>query len=275
VQTFAPALQQRIGREQPLQMIERAVELLRGAGVASLNFDLMYGLPGQTLDDLAESLERTAALGANRVALFGYAHVPHLVPRQKRIDAAALPGQAERFAMAELGYRQLTGAGYEPVGFDHFALPGDGLAQAALAGRLHRNFQGFTDDEAPVLLGLGASAISSFPRLIVQNEKNAGRYRMQLSQGVHPAALGVRRSADDRKRAAVIEGLLCHGHAPVAPGLLREAWPRLEPFFDRSLCTMEDELLVLGGHALPYARSIAAAFDPYRRNSPKRFSSAV
>src|SRR5690606_27478718 len=129
-------------------------------------------------DDLADTLDRAAKLGANRIALFGYAHVPDLIPRQRQIDASNLPDQDERFAMAKLGFRQLSEAGYLPVGFDHFALPGDPLAQAALAGRLHRNFQGFTDDAAPVLIGLGASAISSFPDLVVQNEKNAGRYRM-------------------------------------------------------------------------------------------------
>jgi oxygen-independent coproporphyrinogen-3 oxidase len=275
VQTFSRALQQRIGRVQPEEMISRAVELLRGAGVSSLNFDLMYGLPGQSREDLAESLDKTVRLGANRVALFGYAHVPHLVKRQQQIDASNLPDGKERFAMAALGHRVLDDAGYEPVGFDHFALPGDALAQAALSGRLHRNFQGFTEDDAPVLLGLGASAISSFPSLLVQNEKNAGRYRMLLSQQRHPAALGAVRSEDDRSRGAVIEGLLCHGHAPVPSDLLQAVWPRIEPFFEHGLCYMEDSFLQLGANALPYARSIAACFDPYRQHSPNRFSSAV
>src|SRR5690606_17741196 len=128
---------------------------------------------------------------------------------QRRIDGSALPGQQERFAMAEAGYRRLVGAGYQPVGFDHFALPGDPLAQAALARRLRRNFQGFTEDQAAVLIGLGASAISSFPGLLAQNEKNQGRYRMLLSQDVLPASLGLRRTAEDRRRGGIIEGLLC------------------------------------------------------------------
>jgi oxygen-independent coproporphyrinogen-3 oxidase len=235
----------------------------------------MYGLPGQTIKDLEDSLERTAKLGANRVALFGYAHVPHMIPRQRQIDAANLPGMEERFAMAQFGYRKLAELGYEPVGFDHFALPGDPLAQAALTGRLHRNFQGFTDDAAPVLIGLGASAISSFPDLLIQNEKNAGRYRMLLSQDVLPGTLGVRRSRDDQRRGSVIEGLLCNGRAEVAPELLREAWPRLRPFLERDLCAVDEGQIVLSPVALPYARSIAAQFDPYRQHSPRRFSSAV
>ncbi len=275
VQTFSPKLQEAVGRIQPMAMIERGTELLREAGITSLNFDLMYGLPGQTRELLEESLELTVGFGANRVALFGYAHVPHLIARQRRIDASALPGPEERFRMAELGYERLVAAGYDPIGFDHFALPGDPLAQAMSEVRLHRNFQGFTDDAAPVLLGLGASAISSFPTLLAQMEKNSGRYRMLLSQGRLPVAHGKTRGADDRRHGAVIEELLCHGRARVCRAMLDQAWDRLAPYMETGLCELEGEYLVLGEHALLYARSIAAAFDPYRQHSPRRFSSAI
>lgn len=275
VQTFAPHLQQAIGRIQPLHMIERSVALLRDAGIRSLNFDLMYGLPGQSRDDLMETLALAERFAADRIALFGYAHVPHLIPRQRRIDGSALPGQQERFAMAEAGYRRLVGAGYQPVGFDHFALPGDPLAQAALAGRLRRNFQGFTEDQAEVLIGLGASAIGSFPGLLAQNEKNQGRYRMLLSQDVLPASLGLRRTAEDRRRGGIIEGLLCRGRATIPQDLVHETAPRLEPFLAAGLCHFDGVSLVIGPSGLPYVRTIAAQFDPYRRHSPRRFSSAV
>ena len=275
VQTFSPQLQEAVGRIQPLAMIERGVGLLRKAGVTSMNFDLMYGLPGQTRALLEESLELTVGFGADRVALFGYAHVPHLIARQRRIDGSALPGAEERFRMAELGHAQLEAAGYTPVGFDHFALPGDPLGRAMREGRLRRNFQGFTDDAAPVLLGLGASAISSFPTLLAQNEKNSGRYRMLLSQDRLPTALGKLRSADDRRRGAVIEELLCHGRARVCRPLVRSAQERLAPYLEAGLCTIEGEYLSIAEDALAYARSIAAAFDLYRGHSPRRFSSAV
>jgi len=275
VQTFSPRLQQAIGRVQPLCTIDRGVRILRQAGIASLNFDLMYGLPGQTGGELAESLGLAARYGADRIALFGYAHVPHLIPRQKRIDAHDLPGQERRFRMAADGHAQLVAEGYVAVGFDHFALPGDPLAQAALTGRLHRNFQGFTDDASPILIGLGASAIGSFPDLLVQNEKNSGRYRMLLSQDRLPAALGKRRSAEDRRRGAVIEDLLCRGRARVAPDLLAGTWSRLAPFAEAGLCDVEDGVLAIHPSGLPYARGIAACFDPYRQPSPRRFSSAV
>ena len=275
VQTFAPHLQEAIGRVQPLQMIDAGVRLLRDAGITSLNFDLMYGLPGQTMDDLTETLTLADHYSADRIALFGYAHVPHLLPRQRRIDAAALPGRELRFRMASSGYQRLLTAGYTAVGFDHFALPGDPLAQAATNGTLRRNFQGFTEDQAPVLIGLGASAISSFPSLLAQNEKNAGRYRMMLSQGQLTAVSGVRRAVEDRRRGAIIEELLCRGRARVDPATAASAHARLQPYLEPGLCRFDSGSLIIAGHAVPYARSIAAAFDPYRQDAARRFSSAV
>ena len=275
VQTFDPALQAAIGRVQPDAEIARAVDMLRTNGIRSLNFDLMYGLPGQTLAMLEQTLERTIELGADRIALFGYAHVPHLIPRQRRIDGSNLPDQAQRFAMAAFGYRLLTSAGYVPVGFDHFAKPGDPMAGAVEQGTLRRNFQGFTDDQAQTLLGLGASAIGCFPDLLVQNEKNAGRYRMLLSQDRLPAAHGIRRSADDQRRGAVIEALLCHGKASLDADLATEAATRLAPFTQRGLAWLDQGMLTIAPGGLPYARTIAAIFDPYRQDSARRFSSAV
>lgn len=276
VQTFAPRLQEAIGRVQPQEMIERSVSLLRKAGISSLNFDLMYGLPVQTMDDLESSLSLTSDFGADRIALFGYAHVPHMLLRQRRIDASALPDGATRFAMASTGHAQLVNAGYSAVGFDHFALPGDPLAQAMQTGTLRRNFQGFTEDPAQVLIGLGASSISSFPDLLIQNEKNSGRYRMLMSQGQLPTAHGKERSVDDRRRGAVIEELLCRGRAKIAQDLLEAAEHRLRPYIEPGLARLEGgNMLVICRNALPYARSIAAAFDPYRQENVRRFSSAI
>ncbi|MCJ2187083.1 oxygen-independent coproporphyrinogen III oxidase [Novosphingobium beihaiensis] len=275
VQTFEPALQEAIGRVQPARMIENATAMLRSSGVRSLNFDLMYGLPGQTMDHLRSSLEQTVALGADRVAFFGYAHVPHLIARQKKIDGSALPDAETRFRMAAFGHDYLVDQGYVPVGFDHFARPGDMLAQAALNGTLRRNFQGFTEDQAQVLIGLGSSAISSFPGLLVQNEKNTGRYRMMLSQGHLTADRGIVRKPEDQRRGAVIEALLCKGRARIEPDLQGEALPTLRGYLDAGLCEMDGTDLVIHPGGLPYARSIAARFDPYRKDSLRRFSSAV
>lgn len=275
VQTFASQAQQAIGRVQPVEMIARTVRWLRDAGVTSLNFDLMYGLPGQAWSDLEDTLERGCAMGADRIALFGYAHVPHLIPRQRAIPADDLPGMQARFEMAARGHDYLIDKGYAPVGFDHFARPADPLAIAAAQSRLHRNFQGFTDDPAPVLIGLGASAISSFPGLLAQTEKNNGRYRMLLSQDRLPVAHGIRRDADDRYRGAVIERLLCDGEAQLGARLMGETRAALQPFVERGLAAVDDDRLVIRPDGLPYSRSIAALFDPYRQDSQRRFSSAV
>lgn len=276
VQTFAPAIQQRIGRVQPAALIEETTASLRGAGVTSINYDLMYGLPGQGMADLEDSLERSIALAPERIALFGYAHVPHLLPRQRRIDASDLPDQQLRFAMAWHGFERLTAAGYVAVGFDHFALPHDPLAIASQSGDLRRNFQGFTDDGAERLIGLGASAISLFPDRIIQNDKNAGRYRMRLSQDQLTGALGVWRTAQDRQRALVIEDILCGRSADLSGiAAIDQVIGGLQPFIARGLVTLDGSLLHFADDARPYTRTIAALFDPYRMDAAHRFSSAV
>ena len=275
VQTLAPHLQAAIGRIQPEPVIAHATALLRANGVRSLNFDLMYGLPGQTWDDLEATLNRSVKLGADRVALFGYAHVPDMIPRQRQIDATQLPDVKARFAMAARGAALLTRSGYRAIGFDHFARPGDPLAMAAQQGRLRRNFQGFTDDPATTLIGLGASAISVFPHMIVQNEKHAGKYRAMVKDQGLAGALGVARSEDDQRRGAIIEALLCRSSAVVGPDLATQVAERLAPFLARGLATLADGALRIADDALPYARSIAALFDAHRVASTRTFSSAV
>lgn len=276
VQTFDPAIQARIGRTQPRELIVDTVRALRANGVGSINFDLMYGLPGQDRAVLEATLDETLKLAPERIALFGYAHVPHLLPRQRRIQADHLPGQDERFAMAQLGHERLVAAGYEAIGFDHFALPHDAIARAQRDGRLHRNFQGFTEDAAQVLIGLGATAISQFPGLLVQNDKNSGRYRMKAIGGLLTGERGIRRDSEDRRRGQIIEDLLCGRPAMIAPLLgdagLSEA---LVPFLDRELATLDGGALALTPDGRPYGRVIAALFDRYRSGEGQRFSSAV
>lgn len=276
VQTFDPGIQAAIGRVQPLEDVVRVTAWLREAGIDSLNFDLMYGLPGQSDSILAATLDEAVALAPDRLAVFGYAHVPHLVPRQRRIDATALPDAASRFAQAGLAHARLVRAGYQPVGFDHFALPGDALAVAAREGTLRRNFQGFTEDRAEALIGLGASAISFFPGALLQNEKNAGRYQLRIGGGGFATARGIRRTPLDRLRGRAIEELLCAGTADLA-GLpdLPEIRARLLEAEMLGLIGWAGTRLTLAAGAIPYARTIAAALDPWRHMSAVRFSSAV
>ena len=276
VQTLAPAIQAAIGRVQPQAMIESAVALLRDAGVTSLNFDLMYGLPGQRAADLAETIDGALAMVPDRLAVFGYAHVPQMISRQRRIDASDLPDSEKRFEQAALADRLLGDAGYQAVGFDHFALPADPLAVAARAGRLHRNFQGFTDDDAVATIGLGVSAISAFPDRLIQNDKHNGRYHAALDAGLFPAALGCHRDDDDRFRGKLITSILGQGHGDA--GLLAadpEVRQRLAPFEARGLLRWRGSRVELAATAMPYARSVAAVFDRYRGASSASFSRAV
>ena len=276
VQTFAPEIQAAIGRIQPLAMIENAMASLRARGINAINFDLMYGLPGQSLEDLDESLSHSIRLAPSRVALFGYAHLPQQIPRQRRIDATHLPDSAARFGLAELGHQRLTQAGYQAIGFDHFALPGDALAIAARAGRVHRNFQGFTEDDSSVLIGVGASAISQFPDRLIQNEKNPGRYRMILSSGQLPATRGVLRNAQDQHRNALIEALLCNGSALIEPAsLAASARAQLAPLAELGLVAWVGDRLTITPAGAPYARLVAAAFDAYRPTATGSFSLAI
>jgi oxygen-independent coproporphyrinogen-3 oxidase len=275
VQTFAAHCQKAIGREQPTAMIGRSTEWLRSAGVTSLNFDLMYGLPHQTTHDLIDALEHTAKLGADRVAVFGYAHVPHMVPRQTMIPTDALPGAEARFAMAAEAHAYLTGNGYDAIGFDHFALPHDPMARAVRHGTLRRNFQGFTDDPAEVLIGMGSTAISGFPGLLAQNEKHNGRYRQLSAEGRLTASHGITRRTEDRLRGDVIEALLCRGEAVLPPCLLAEVREALVPFIASDLARLTGNKLSILPGGLPYARVIAALFDSYRAATQHRFSSAI
>lgn len=264
VQTFAPHVQQAIGRVQPLSEIEEAVGHLRGHGISEINFDLMFGLPQQTLADLDETLDHAIRLAPSRISLFGYAHLPSVLPRQRRIADADLPNHALRFAQSQAGYQRLTAAGYRAVGFDHFALEDDALAKAAREGRVRRNFQGFTDDLAEVLIGFGASAISQFPDLIVQNEKRSGLYRDTIGQRRLAAVRGVAVDVEERARGRIIRDLLCQGAAVVDPSYLREAREVLAAFEGQDMLRWEGDRLIILPEALPYARLMASQFDRKR-----------
>lgn len=275
VQTFDPTVQAAIGRVQPYATIAELVEELRLTGVRSINFDLMYGLPGQDDAILADTIDQAIGLHPDRIALFGYAHLPSILPRQRQIDDSKLPGMAERFKMAELGYDRLTAAGYVPIGFDHFALPDDPLAKAAVEGRLHRNFQGFTDDGSDIVIGLGASAISHLPGLYAQNAKNSGQYREALSGGELPVERGIATTAEDARRARAIENILCSRTTEMPRSLTGDQRDFIASLAKRGLVRQAGRTLGLAEEALPYARVIASIFDGYRPVTSGTFSAAV
>ena len=176
VQEFDAKVQETVNRIQPYEVVKRTVDSLRKAGIGAINFDLMYGLPHQTSDSIARSVEQTLTLRPDRIALFGYAHVPWMAKNQRLIPEDSLPGPCARFDQADLAADALVAAGYVRIGLDHFALPEDAMSAALATGHLRRNFQGYTVDDAPTLIGLGATSISAFPGAYVQNIAETGAW---------------------------------------------------------------------------------------------------
>jgi oxygen-independent coproporphyrinogen-3 oxidase len=283
-QTFDLRVQARVNRLQPFRMVAGKVAVLRRAGIAHVNLDLMYGLPGQSLDSIARTVTLARKLAPDRVAMFGYAHLPRLLPRQRMIDDGDLPDAEARFWQSRLANDLWHEAGYRAIGFDHFARVTDRLSIVAESGRLRRNFQGFTDDDADAVIGLGASAISSFPGLLAQSEKHVGRYRMKVMNGQLATTRGIVRTNDDQRRGRAIERLLCVGPIDLrdlgwTPDAARQAMavamPALSPLAERGLIQPHATGLSVTRVGLPYARLAAAAFDRFRNPSAERFSAAV
>ena len=279
VQDTSEDVQRLIGRVQPFALVGRAAGWLREAGIRDLNIDLMYGLPGQTVAHVRRSAQLAAALAPQRLALFGYAHVPWFKTHQRLIDEAKLPGLSERLEQAEAAADTLREAGYEMIGLDHFALPTDSLAVAARENRLRRNFQGYTVDEADALIGLGASAIGKLPQGFAQNAPDLGGYSRALAAGEFPVVKGLALSDDDRLRANLIERLMCDLELDLAAFGGRDRFAgevaSLAPLVDAGLASIEGERIVMTAEGRPYVRIAAAAFDAWLATGQKRHSLAV
>jgi oxygen-independent coproporphyrinogen-3 oxidase len=274
VQDFNADVQQAIGRVQPFDVVQATVENLRAAGIAAINLDLIYGLPLQGQAGLERSIRLADTLRPDRIALFGYAHVPWMKKHQRLIDAAALPGVAERLVQAEAARALLDELGYAAIGLDHFTRPEDPMAIAARAGTLRRNFQGYTTDLADALLGLGASAIGRLPQGFVQNDPDIGLYRQAMAQGRLATTRGLRLTADDRARGDVIERLMCDFTVRPPAEMLREAMPRLLPLQQAGMLTLEDGVVAITRAGTPFLRLAAACFDAHLARAG-RHSAAV
>jgi oxygen-independent coproporphyrinogen-3 oxidase len=284
VQSFDPVVQAAVNRVQSFEQTAVAIEGLRRAGVKGINFDLIYGLPHQTVACCVDTVSQCLALRPDRFAVFGYAHVPAFKKHQRLIDEAALPGSTARLAQAETIARVLMEAGYRPIGFDHYALPGDPMATAQAAGRLHRNFQGYTTDPGDVLIGFGASAIGRLTDGYVQNEVSLERYAARIAQGELATVKGHALTADDRLRADVIERLMCdlrvdveglcrkHG-APIG-GLLADN-QRLRDLAREGIIRADGGVVSVPEEARLLVRFAASAFDAYLGPSARPYSRAV
>jgi oxygen-independent coproporphyrinogen III oxidase len=284
VQEFDPDVQAAINRIQPPEMVERATRGLRASGVANINFDLIYGLPHQTAAALCRTVEQCVAMRPDRVALFGYAHVPWVAKNQRMIADDSLPAASARDKQARLAAATLVANGYVRIGIDHFALPEDSLAIAAAEGRLHRNFQGYTSDAARTLIGIGATSIGRTPRGYVQNLSETGAWSRAVAAGKLPVARGHALSGQDQLRGHVIERIMCDGAVDLAAeggaSGFAEDWyaaevPELLQMQEDGLLTCIDGKLSLTPEGLPLARVVAAVFDTYLRESAARHSVAV
>jgi oxygen-independent coproporphyrinogen-3 oxidase len=284
VQDFDARVQQAINRLQPFAMTAQAVEWLRRAGITSINFDLIYGLPRQTVPSILDTIDRAMSLAPDRIALFGYAHVPWMKRHQQLIAERDLPGPLERLAQAEAAAARLIENGYLRIGLDHFARPGDLLARQLAEGRLHRNFQGYTSDDTPALIGLGLSAIGSLLQGYVQNTTDITLYRERVRGGELAAVRGVKLSGEDRLRRDIIERLMCemrvdlarvarkHSHLPevFAPELAA-----LEPLIADGIARREGWTIAVTEEGRPLARAVCAVFDTYLDPAQQRHARIV
>ena len=210
VQDFDPHVQKAVNRIQSEEVTRQAVEEARANGMSSVNLDLIYGLPKQTLDGFARTLDKVIALDPDRIALYSYAHLPKLFPPQRRIADADLPSPEAKLQIMTLAIGSLTRAGYLYIGMDHFAKPDDALALAQAQGRLQRDFQGYSTHPECNTLGFGVSAIGRVGPTYYQNSKELEAYYRALDEGRLPVARGLELSADDLLRRAVIQALMCH-----------------------------------------------------------------
>ncbi len=279
VQDLNDDVQEAIGRAQPAHLVEAAIARLRAAHINEINIDLMYGLPRQSVEGARASAEQAALWAPERIAVFGYAHVPWFKGRQRLIDEADLPGTELRFAQAEAVRGALEGAGYVAIGFDHYARPEDSLAAAARAGALTRSFQGYSAEDAQALIGLGASAISTLPQGYAQNAPAPVAWAKAIDAGAFATARGVAITDEDRRRRAVINRILCDFAIDLSDqgglGAFGDAGARLAPLVADGLARIVGARIEVTDLGRPYARLIAEAFDAYRPQSAARHSRAV
>ena len=284
VQSFDSVVQRAINRVQSFEATANATAGLRRAGITGVNFDLIYGLPHQTVASCLDTVRRCVELRPDRFSVFGYAHVPSFKKHQRKIAEAWLPDSLERLDQSYAIANALKEAGYLQIGLDHFALPDDEMAVAQRQGRLRRNFQGYTTDASNVLLGFGASAIGHLPQGYVQNEVPTRAYCESIAGGRLATVKGYALTGDDRLRAEIIERIMCdfgvdldpicarHGQAPEE--MLRLS-SRLKDLISSGVVELDGASLAVRDDSRFLVRSVAAAFDAHLDGSKQLHSRAV
>jgi oxygen-independent coproporphyrinogen III oxidase len=284
VQDFNLVVQKAINRVQSYEMTANVVDMLRENGITNINFDLMYGLPLQTTADVVRTIELSHELRPDRVALFGYAHVPWMKSHMKMINDEDLPDTNQRVAQATIAADNLTKLGYTQIGMDHFASPTDEMATALATQQVRRNFQGYTTDEADTLIGIGASSIGNLPQGYSQNVVAIADYKRQVLNNGFAVAKGIAITTDDRLRRDVIEKLMCDLTVDLAEVADRYDQPynffqpeigQLKAFEKDGLVTLDGNRVTVSKDGRFLVRTICAVFDTYLKNGAGRHSQAV
>lgn len=289
VQDFDPIVQQAVNRIQTVEETRAVVDACRRAGLRSVNIDLIYGLPAQNLTGFGRTLDSVLDIRPDRLAVYSYAHMPHLFKPQKQIDEAQLLDGDAKLALLQLAIEKLTAAGYVYIGMDHFALPEDDLAQAQLRGGLHRNFMGYTTHADSDLMGFGVSAISHIGSTFSQNPRDLPTWEAALDSGRLPVQRGLQLDEDDLLRADLIQSLMCQGEIPVAAlerryaiafqDYFAEALEHLRPLVEDQLVRVGSDRIEATSRGRLLLRNIAMCFDRYLTPPPAdahpRFSRAI
>ena len=284
IQDFDLQVQEAVNRVQPYDETKMVVEALREFGVGGISFDLLYGLPYQTVETVLATIDKAVGLDPDRISLFGYAHVPWMRAHQQLIDEDKLPDGKARLALYRAAAGRLAEHGYIAIGIDHFAKLSDPMGQAAYNGNLQRNFQGYTTDEAEVLIGFGASAIGSLPQGYVQNAPLVPDYRKSVEAGALPIVKGIAVSNDDLLRRRVIERLMCDLRVDLVaeaksfgaePGIFDQNLADLVPLKVDGLVEIDGYQVTVPEGARLAVRAVCAAFDNYLGKGAGRHSRAI
>ncbi|WP_129715889.1 oxygen-independent coproporphyrinogen III oxidase [Pedobacter sp. SYP-B3415] len=275
IQDFDPRVEYLINRFQTPEQVQRLTLRARELGYTSVNFDLVYGLPGQTREGLKKTIGEIIAMRPDRIAFYSYAHVPWKKPGQRRYTSADLPDGAAKIALQLAGREMFLEAGYRDIGMDHFALPGDALLDHA---RLHRNFMGYTLQDNKILIGLGASAISETPTAFAQNEKAVAAYQDSLAAGTLPTEKGHLQDKQDLYLRRQIMELMCQGVTKLNNLQSASLAPAISDLEADGLVRFQDNVLEVQAAGRLFLRNICAVLDPYlhgAQQDTERFSKAV
>lgn len=286
LQDLDPEVQRAVNRLQSLEETRAVIDAARTLQFRSINIDLIYGLPKQTPEAFARTVEEVISLQPDRLSVFNYAHLPERFMPQRRINTSDLPSPAAKLQMLERTIEQLTGAGYRYIGMDHFALPDDELAIAQEESTLQRNFQGYTTHGHCDLIGLGVSAISQIGDLYCQNDSDLASYQRTLASDQLATSRGLLCNQDDRIRREVIQQIICNLHMPFAHieqmfnidfrGYFAPQWPTLKTMANDGLIALDDEQLTVLPAGRLLVRSVCMVFDAYlEQQTRQRYSRVI